>query len=266
MDMPPTTKDLRLALVQSDLHWENAVTNRVALTLQLEAIQEADIIILPEMFATGFTMNAAACAETLQGESLQWLQAQAAAKQCAVCGSLIIAENGKFYNRFVFCDEQGNIHSYNKRHLFRMGGEHHTYTAGTQAVVFSYKGWRICPQICYDLRFPVWSRQPANPYDLLLYVANWPQARRFAWRTLLRARAIENQTFVCAVNRVGTDGKGVYHSGDSAIIDFRGDTLAEAQHQSSIVQAQLSWSALQRFREEFPAWQDADSFSIAADK
>ena len=249
--------------MQIPLQWENPSANRQYIESQLADYQgEKEIVLLPEMFTTGFSMEAAKNAETMQGESVKWLEALAKTHHCLIIGSLIIEEKGQYYNRLLAFSEEGLLAQYDKRHLFRMANEHLHYAAGAEKVVFTYKNWRICPLICYDLRFPVWSRKVAQEYDLLLYVANWPERRVAHWNALLKARAIENQCFVAGVNRSGTDGNGIVYSGDSAIIDPLGNILAHHSGEEKLLSAQLDKEAMETYRTNFPAWRDADSFQI----
>jgi omega-amidase len=256
---------LTISIVQPDIVWENPTSNRKQYDAYLKNIPaNSDLLILPEMFNTGFSMNAAALAEPINGESMQWLQQWAKQLNMAIAGSLIIAENNVYYNRFVFVLPDGSHSSYDKRHLFRMGNEHLHYAAGQNRLLITYKGWKIAPFVCYDLRFPVWSRRHAEkyPYDLLIYTANWPARRVNAWSQLLIARAIENQSYVVGVNRVGNDGKGIYHNGQSAVIDPKGSVLWAAQDHATLHSIDLDKSELDTFRAEFPAWADADDFEL----
>lgn len=254
---------LRLTLIQTDLHWHNPTANRAMLEEKIAQIQlPTDLIILPEMFTTGFTMEASTYAEPMNLHTFKWLQQQAARTQAAVTGSYIVQENRNFYNRFIVMFPDGSYHTYDKKHLFRMANEHLTYTAGKDKLIFSWKGFNICPLICYDLRFPVWSRNRNNEYDLLIYVANFPQARRQAWNVLLQARAIENLAYVVGVNRIGTDGKGITYSGESAIIDYKGERLFYQADTEVIYTHTLCKQDLEEFRQRFPAFLDADAFEI----
>lgn len=249
--------DLRITLVQSDLHWENKAANLAAFAQKLATIPETDLIILPEMFTTGFSMNPAAYAETMQGDTVQWLLTQAQQCRAAIVGSAIIEENGKFYNRLLWVNPDGQMGWYDKRHLFSMGGEDFHYTRGSQKIMFDFKGWRICPMVCYDLRFPVWSRNKED-YDLAIYVANWPERRRYHWQSLLIARAIENQAFVVGVNRVGTDANEIYHSGYSSVIDPAGDVLYQHADTEDIKTVTLSKAHLLDIRQRLPFLKDRD--------
>ena len=256
--------DLRLALVQTDLAWHEAQANRARFTDLLEQARGADLVILPEMFTTGFSMDSAALAEPEEGDTCRWLREQAARLQAVVTGTLIVqAADGSYRNRLLWAQPDGQVRHYDKRHLFRMAGEHEHFTAGDEQALFELKGWRVRPLICYDLRFPVWSRDPQGT-DLLFYTANWPAARRNAWNRLLPARAIENLCYVAGVNRVGTDGHGYPYSGDSQVLDFLGDSLLDAGDGDGVFQVSLNAEKLDRFRERFPAWRDADAFELKA--
>ncbi|RYC67514.1 amidohydrolase [Spirosoma sordidisoli] len=264
---------MHLTLLQPDLYWQNPVANRAMLEERIMTLPEpTDLIVLPEMFTTGFTMDAAAVAEPMNLTTFRWLKQMATQTGAVVTGSYVVREGSAFYNRLVWMQPDGQFDTYDKRHLFRMAGEDGIYTAGNRRLVKTWKGWRICPLICYDLRFPVWSRNTPAPsptsnpaafdYDLLLYVANWPAARRHAWNTLLQARAIENLSYVVGVNRVGTDGNGHPYTGDSAIIDPRGDVLFRQSDTEGLHQQTISLDELREFRERFPAHLDADFFEI----
>ncbi len=255
--------ELRLTIVQTELHWHDAKANRQMLAGKLAAAApETDLIILPEMFTTGFSMDAARLAEQPEGETLQWMREQAVKYNAVITGSVIVQEEEQYYNRLYWVRPDGSFEHYNKKHLFRMAKEHHTYTAGSGKLLVELKGWNICPLVCYDLRFPVWSRNITNQYDLLLYVANWPKVRSLAWRTLLQARAIENVSFVAGVNRIGTDGNNFPYSGDSAIIHPKGHKLLETTEQEAILTITLNKQELTDFREAFPAHLDADAFTL----
>ncbi len=254
--------DLQLALIQTSLVWQDAAANREHFARLLEQARGADLIVLPEMFSTGFSMDSAALAEPEDGPTSQWLRQQAQDLGAVVCGSLIIqAADGSYRNRLLWARPDGSLAHYDKRHLFRMAGEHKHYSAGEQQVVLEVKGWRVRPLICYDLRFPVWSRD-AGGTDLLLYTANWPAERRHHWNRLLPARAIENLCYVAAVNRVGEDGKGHAYSGDSQVLDFQGESLLAAQDVDGVFHVSLSAAELAAYRQRFPAHLDADSFSL----
>jgi omega-amidase len=257
-------RELRTTLLQTTLLWEDPVGNRMIIEEQLKPIRKGstDVIVLPEMFNSGFTMNAQRVAETMSGPTICWMQDLARRKNAAVCGSLVIRANKRFFNRFVWVQPDGVKRSYDKRHLFRMASENKTYTAGTKRTIINYNGWRISPQVCYDLRFPVWSRNDRK-YDLLIYVANWPDKRRAAWNTLLPARAIENQAFVVAVNRVGKDAKGMVYAGDSVVYDPWGEKLGSTpEYKGSLSTIKLNKKVLENARTTFPVSEDADRFSL----
>lgn len=256
--------DLRITLLQTTLLWEDPNGNRMILDEQLKPLRKGstDLIILPEMFSSGFTMNAQRVAETMDGPSVEWMRELAQRKGAAVCGSLAVRTGKRFFNRFIWIQPDGTCFHYDKRHLFRMAGEHKTYTSGTKRLSIDYKGWRIFPQVCYDLRFPVWSRNNCQ-YDLLVYVANWPDKRRQAWNRLLPARAIENQCFLAAVNRVGKDGKGNSYAGDSIVYDPWGEALTDTTpYKGSLTSVRLRKKTLTLARETFPVGLDADRFSF----
>ncbi len=264
--------DLRVTLVQCDLRWEDPEANCRMLEETLGDLGQADtdLIVLPEMFATGFTMNSREMAEPMaESRSVAWLKEQAHRRGCVVTGSVAVVENGDYFNRLVWARPDGSLATYDKRHLFRMAGEHERYAGGTARLIVDLKGWRICPQVCYDLRFPVWLRnrwsQEAQrfDYDLLVFVANWPAPRRHAWSTLLRARAIENLGYCIGVNRVGTDGNDLPYAGDSIALDFLGQPLVELGAQEQVVTVTLDPAALAAHRERFPAWMDADAFTLS---
>jgi len=253
---------LTISIVQADLQWHDANSNREWFSNILSEIEDpVDLIVLPEMFTTGFTMDAAPFAESMDGVSVAWMKKLAAEKNASVCGSLIIAESNRFYNRFVCVDPTGQEISYDKRHLFRLADEQQHFTAGNKTVTFEINGWRICPMVCYDLRFPAWSRNRDN-YDLLLYVANWPSRRHQAWETLLRARAIENLSYVVGVNRTGLDGNDIPYIGGSAIIDYAGQELINLDDKTGVATRSLDIDSLQKFRDRFAFHKDADDFSI----
>lgn len=255
--------DLELALIQSELAWQDPAANCAHFETLLEQARGADLVVLPEMFSTGFCMDSAALAEPENGPTSQWLLDQAAHLQAVICGSLIIrAADGSYRNRLLWARPDGSLAHYDKRHLFRMAGEHKHYAAGEEQLLLELNGWRIRPLICYDLRFPVWSRDP-HTTDLLLYVANWPAARRQHWNRLLPARAIENLCYVAAVNRIGRDGKGHAYSGDSQVLDFQGDSLLQAGAEAGVFRVLLSAAQLAAYRQRFPADRDADPFVLA---
>jgi predicted amidohydrolase len=266
------TIDLRMTLVQSDLHWEDCEANLSHLDTHLNSINEpTDVVVLCEMFTTGFSMQPDRIAEKHDAENmrtLNWMRSWAKKLDAVITGSVSVNEEGTHYNRLYWVLPDGRINTYDKRHTFTFAGEDKHYAKGYSRIIEEWRGWRICPLICYDLRFPVWSRntlvggEPA--YDLLLYVANWPEARRAPWQKLLLARAIENQCYVCAVNRVGTDANGNVYSGDSAAIDPRGEYLAHFNNGIEHVHTQaLSRVALDDFREKFPVLRDSDFFTLS---
>ncbi len=253
--------DLKVTIIQSNIHWEDKAANMKMFADKILAITEStDLIVLPEMFTTGFSMNPVSLAETMDGETVNWMQLHAAKKRCAISGSFICEENGKYYNRLVWVNESGTCSVYDKRHLFSMGAEHEHYSHGNNKLIVTLKGWNICPLICYDLRFPVWSRNTKNnPYDLLLYVANWPERRQHPWKTLLLARAIENQSYVVGLNRVGNDVHGIHYSGDSSIINFKGEIISFPKPEEEFTETiTLKYADLMEFRKEFPVLNDAD--------
>jgi predicted amidohydrolase len=259
-------QDLTITLLQAKLAWQDPAANRARFdTLLRELTDPTDLIILPEMFTTGFTMDVRQQAESMAGPTVTWMAQLARDRNVALCGSLIVEDSGRFYNRCVWMKPDGEHHHYDKRHLFRMAGEHEHFSAGTDRLVVGLKGWRICPLVCYDLRFPVWSRG-ANAFDLLLYVANWPAARRRAWQALLPARAVENQCYVAGVNRIGTDGKDITYAGDSSVHDYLGTMVADLAAAPGHCTVKLSLDDLQRYREKFPAWRDADPFHLLQER
>jgi predicted amidohydrolase len=249
---------MNITLVQSALYWENIEKNLSSFEEKLNNIGQTDLIILPEMFSTGFSMNASAVAESMDGTAVNWMRKTAAKKNSAITGSLIIREGGKFYNRLIFMRPDGSFEQYNKKHLFTMAKEEETYTAGTEKIIIDYLGWKICPLICYDLRFPIWNRN-LEDYDLAIYVANWPDRRSYHWRSLLTARAIENQCYVAAVNRVGTDGKDLYYSGHSSLIDPTGEAIYQKADAEDIQQIDLNKEYLIEIRTKLPFLKDRDN-------
>ncbi len=255
---------LQIALIQPDLVWENAPKNREAFLQKIDTIpQDVDLIILPEMFTTGFTMNATGVAETMKGETIQWLTTISKTKDCAITGSIIIEENKKYYNRLIFMLPNGEYHTYDKHQLFTLAREHEVFTAGQKEVIIEYLGWKIKPQICYDLRFPVWARNTSE-YDLLLYVASWPKPRINAWDTLLKARAIENMCYCVGVNRVGIDGKAYEYNGHSAVYDVLGNSVLEENpvEKETILYARLDKSHIVDVREKLAFLKDRDHFKL----
>ncbi len=254
---------LNVTLLQTGLVWENPKENRTRFDAKIKAISEdTDLIILPELFSSGFTMNAAAVAEPMYGDTLLWLKTKAKQKQAALMGSLVILENSKFYNRLVFVEPSGEVSYYNKRHSFTLAGEDKTYTSGTKKVIFNYKGWKICPQICYDLRFPVWARNTSN-YDVLVYVANWPKTRIDAWDTLLKARAIENMSYCIGVNRIGKDGNNYEYPGHSAAYDVLGNSLTSLKENEDASQTiTLEKNHINTYRNKLKFLDDKDHFNL----
>ncbi|HOI00193.1 MAG TPA: amidohydrolase [Bacteroidales bacterium] len=259
--------DLRLTMLQDHLVWEDREANLHHFAEVISRIDRTDVIMLPEMFNSGFTVRPDHVAEPMDGRTVSWMKDMAAHTGAAVVGTLVIREGDQFYNRLIWVHPSGAMMNYDKRHLFRMGGEHERFSMGNRRVVIHYKGWHILPLVCYDLRFPVWAHnrliQDRYEYDLILYLANWPAARRHPWRSLLVARAIENQVYVAGLNRIGQDGHGIDYSGDSMIISPKGQILAEAsENQAHVLQAALDLDSLQEFREKFQVGLDWDEYSI----
>ncbi len=243
---------MRLTLIQTALVWENAADNRTLLTQKLHPLQgQTDVVVLPEMFTTGFSMRAGDLAESLKGPTMIWLREQAAFLQAAVTGSFICKENGLFYNRLVWMYPDGTYLTYDKKHLFMMAGEDIHYTPGQHRLIVPWKGWKICPLICYDLRFPEWSRNTeADSYDLLIYAANWPTRRAHHWQSLLTARAIENQCYTVGVNVFGKDGQGLEYQGDSCVVDYAGQTTVRISGQEGVFTATLNLEAQKYYRQQ----------------
>ncbi len=271
---------LTITGIQTSLHWENPAANLNMLEEKIKNISsKTEVIILPEMFNTGFSMKPKELAETMDGETVKWMKRIAAEKKMILAGSLMIKENGNYFNRLIWMLPNGQYGYYDKRHLFAYAGEDEEFTPGTKRLIASVKGWRVHLLVCYDLRFPVWSRQApplrkergsggdansAPEYDLLIYVANWPERRNHAWKTLLQARAIENQCYVAGVNRVGYDGHDVYHSGDSMVVDPMGEILYSKAHEEDIFTLTLQKDKLEDVRTRLPFWKDGDNFIIQA--
>lgn len=255
---------IRISIVQTDIVWENKPENLRLLHEKLQSLHgTTEIVVLPEMFSTGFSMQSEVLAEPVSGNTLTTLKQWASQFKMAICGSYIATENGLFYNRAFFLTPEGEEFYYDKRHLFRMGQETEHFSAGESRPIFSYQGWNICLLICYDLRFPVWSRNINNQYDLLIYVANWPTTRRLAWDTLLRARALENQCYACGVNRVGTDAHHLNYNGGSKVYSaFGEEMLSLTDGIEEIATVTISLPNLQQIREKFPVWKDADEFYL----
>ena len=253
---------MKIALVQTTLAWESPMENRSHLAQKINGfLEDVDLIVLPEMFSSGFTMNTKAVAETMQGETVSWLQHLAKAKNCAITGSLVIEQNGNYYNRLVFVYPNGDIKTYDKSHLFTLADEDEFYTAGKDKLILEYKGFKICPLICYDLRFPVFSRNVEN-YDLLIYVANWPKPRVNAWDILLKARAVENMCYTIGVNRIGIDGNNHEYVGHSQVIDFLGNYLLEPQESEGVFIVRLDKEKLLETRTKLGFLEDKDNFQI----
>ncbi|MGI9262239.1 MAG: amidohydrolase [Woeseiaceae bacterium] len=253
---------LNVTIIQADLSWHEPGSNRNAFSKAIDNIGEpTDLIVLPEMFTTGFSMDAPNLAEGNDGESVAWMQEKAAQANAAICGSLIIEDGGEYFNRFFCVDSSGVLVSYDKRHLFRLADEQDHYSQGKELAIFELGGFRICPLVCYDLRFPVWSRNRGD-YDVLIYVANWPNRRQLAWDTLLRARAIENLAYVAGVNRVGNDGNDLPYSGGSAVIDYLGQDIANLGDTAGTATATLDLAQLEKFRDRFAFHLDADDFQL----
>ncbi len=258
-------EDLKVTIVQTALAWEDIDANLNAFGKKLETIVpgSTDIIVLPEMFSTGFTMNAKALAEAMDGKAVKWMTKQAAEKKCVITGSLVIKDGSHFYNRLIWMRADGTFETYDKRHLFRMGEENNTYSAGNKRIIVEVKGWKICPLVCYDLRFPVWCRNINQEYDLLVFVANWPEVRNYPWKQLLIARAIENQVYLAGVNRIGKDGNDFNHTGDSAVINYKGFIISKTKaSKESVETVIISYKELEEFRKIFPVAMDADKFRI----
>jgi omega-amidase len=254
---------LRLTTIQTQLHWEDPEANRQHFTQLLNELPgKTDVVVLPEMFTSGFTMNAAKLAEEMDGTTTDWMRKQAFRLNAVVTGSFIVHERGRYFNRLVWMRPDGHFSTYDKRHLFTLAKEEETYTAGRNRLVVKWKGWKICPLICYDLRFPMWSRNSPNGYDLLIYVANWPARRRYAWKHLLLARAIENQCYTVGVNRIGTDGKDIEYTGDTTVVDFTGQPLFQSSSQESIHTVGLAPGPQTAFRARYNFLKDKDSFTI----
>lgn len=262
-------RDLTIGIVQPDLRWEDKAANLRKIEEMVRSLPgPPDLVVLPEMFTTGFSMNPAPLAETMDGPTVGWMRSLAAELRVTLTGSLIIAEDGGFHNRLLWMPPDGSQENYDKRHLFRLTGEHLHYRPGSHRLVAHLGGWKVNLNICYDLRFPVWSRQSPDPdragpeYDLLVYVANWPQSRSHAWKTLLHGRAIENQCYVVGVNRVGSDGHGIPHAGESVVADPLGKTLFMASDREVANVFTLEKKSLDEYRSRFPFWRDADGFAL----
>jgi omega-amidase len=256
-------ENLKITVFQGHLFWENTDKNLQNIGLRLSGMRtKTDIIILPEMFSTGFTMNAEKLAEPMDGKTMQWMQQTAEKYHCVVTGSIIIKDNEHYYNRLIWMRSNGSYEQYDKKHLFTLGKEPETYTAGNSRLIVELNGWKVCPMICYDLRFPAWLRNNHQAYDLLIVVANWPERRALHWRSLLAARAIENQSYVIGVNRVGHDGNQVYHSGDSTCIDPNGNVVYYKRDEEDLYTFTISAEELIKTRRYMPFLKDADDFTF----
>jgi omega-amidase len=275
---------LTITTIQSDLRWENKAANLQRFEEIIYNITEpTEVVVLPEMFSTGFSMKPRGLAEKMDGPTLAWMKTVAAKKRVILTGSIIIEEAGHYFNRMIWMLPNGSYGYYDKRHRFAYAGENEQYTAGHKRLIASVKGWKVLLLVCYDLRFPVWSRQTPGAedsrvgeeetvvgdetgaeleYDLIIYVANWPERRNLAWKTLLQARAIENQSYVVGVNRVGMDGNNIYHSGDSMVVDPLGEVLYQVSNKETVCTHILQKERLEEVRSRFPFWRDADRFSI----
>ena len=256
-------QNLRITLIQSELVWEDIGSNIARFDQKIDAVKEqTDLIVLPEMFSTGFSMNAGRLAQGMEESAVKWMKSKAREKKIDIVGSIMIKEGGKFFNRLLWIKATGGIHCYDKRHLFRYAGEEKVYSPGKKNIIVDLKAWNISLYICYDLRFPIWTRNIRNQYDIALFIANWPEKRYLHWKALLVARAIENQCYVIGVNRVGKDGNGLAYNGGSSIIDPFGNTIFEKTGEECIYTADLPYLPLNECRRDFPAWMDADTDMI----
>lgn len=253
---------MKISLIQTSLVWEDPEANRQNFTDKIRSITgKTDLIVLPEMFATGFTMQPEPVAETMEGDSVRWMLDMAKEKDSAITGSLVITENGKYYNRMLFVTPEGIITQYDKRHLFTLAGEQHTYTPGQEKVIVNYRNWKICLQVCYDLRFPVFARN-AEDYDVLLYPANWPQQRMLAWDALLKARAIENMCYTVGLNRIGHDDNGHHYSGHSQVVDYMGEYILRPQESEGVFTITLEKESMLLARQKLGFLNDRDNFIL----
>lgn len=251
---------MNIALIQPDIIWESPEENLEKYDLMLDKLNhDNDLIVLPEMFTTGFSMHSEKLARPAENKYVDWMLRKVEEHRSAITGSLIINEKGKYYNRLIFADSEGKLSVYDKRHLFKMGGEGEHFSAGRKKLIVKQANWKICPLVCYDLRFPVWSRN-RDEYDMLLYVANWPASRAEVWNTLLRARAIENQCWVVAVNRVGIDGENIQYNGESQVIDPKGNIRMKLNSSERVAETSVSLEDLRKFKKKFPVWNDRDDF------
>lgn len=255
--------DITISGIQYDIIWEDRDKNIARIESMLPSLpEETAILVLPEMFTSGFSMNPTPLAENMDGETIRWMKELAVGKNIVVCGSIIVKEEGLHRNRFLWVEPGGHIRHYDKRHSFGLAGESKHYTNGSKRITFDFKGWKFLPGICYDLRFPVWMKNNLG-YHVIINVANWPSPRAAHWSTFLISRAIENQSYLIGINRVGTDGEGRYYAGDSAIVDYNGSCLAKISHIEGIVSAKLSMEKLQEYREGYPFLKDQDSFKLS---
>jgi len=256
-------RSLKIALIQADLVWQNSKQNRINFLEKINYLTETvDLIVLPEMFTTGFSMQPQKIAEYMVGDTIKWMQQIATEKNTAICGSVIISEDKNFYNRFIFVHPAGKIEYYNKRHLFSLAGEHTVYTRGEEKVIIHYKDWKICPLVCYDLRFPVWSRN-VEKYEVLIYVANWPKPRIAAWDTLLKARSIENMSYTIGVNRVGIDANNLEYNGHTVAYNCLGEQVAQTQeNKEDVVIVTLEKNHISEVRTKLNFLSDKDVFEI----
>jgi predicted amidohydrolase len=253
-------QDLRVTLIQCELEWEGIDKNLSAFDTRIDTVNDdTDLIVLPEMFTTGFTMNAARVAQSMAGSAVTWLREKSISRNTDIAGSIVVEEDGGYYNRLVWAKPGGDLYTYDKKHLFRMLGEDKVYTAGDRLLTVGLNGWKIRPFICYDLRFPGWLRNLNNSYDAAIFIANWPEPRAYHWKLLLQARAVENLCYVIGVNRVGKDGNDQTYSGDSAVIDPFGSARFQQQYKSCIHTEHISCQVLEQARESFPVWKDADT-------
>jgi predicted amidohydrolase len=260
--------NLKVTLIQSGLHWEDKAANLSMLEEKISGVKEpTHVVILPEMFSTGFSMNPGQLAENMEGNTIAWMKEISRKNKIILTGSMIAEQDGNYYNRMVWMLPNGQYGTYDKRHLFAFAGEDNHYTSGSKRLIASVNGWKVHLLVCYDLRFPVWARQQFDEsgnfeYDVLVYVANWPERRNTAWKSLLQARAIENQCYVIGVNRVGKDGNDIYYSGDSMVIDPLGEIIYQKAHDEDVATLTLDREHLENIREKFPFWKDADQFDI----
>jgi len=255
--------NIKITILQAYLFWENIDKNLQNISSKLTGIREkTDLIVLPEMFNTGFSMNAEKLAEPMDGKTMKWMHKLANQNKCVITGSIIIKENGRYYNRLIWMRPNGSYEQYDKRHLFALAQEHEIYTPGNKRLIVELNGWKICPMICYDLRFPVWLRNVNNEYDLMLFVANWPERRIMHWRSLLNARAIENQAYVVGVNRIGHDGNELYHSGDSTCVDPNGNVIYHKKDEEDRYTLTVLATEVAKTRRAMPFFKDADKFTI----